>query len=270
MIKRLSKSECRLFQKTFKVFCIFAFFQPLLFSCKSLPLSSPGSDAEFAQYIFKKGKTSELKYFSCDQVNISINDGELSKSAKAKVYIQRGDFIFFNINILGIELGRAEITPDSIKIINRIEKTYYFDKLKGLNVILKLDLTYNQIESLILKGIILENSKNIKKTKSQISENKDNYSYVYKSADMPDITSYFLKDSFQEYKIEIGDSLSDFYLIASLLNYQEVNGYPKEIKLNLKKLEYRAEVNIEIGKISDDRLGNRSFVINKKYREIEF
>jgi hypothetical protein len=270
MIKRLLKSECKLFQKAFKVFCIFAFLQPLFFSCKSLPLSSPTREGEFAQFIYKKGKTSESNYYSCDQVNILINDGDESKSAKAKVYIQKGDFIFLNINILGIELGRAEITPDSIKIINRIEKTYYFDKLKGLNTILKLDLTYNQIESLILNGIIFDDSKNLKKTKSHISENKDNYTYVYKNADMPDITSYFLKDSFQEYRIEIGDSISDFYIIAALLNYQNDRGYPKEIKLGLKKRDYNAEVNIEIGKISNDRLSNRSFIINKKYREIEF
>lgn len=270
MIKRLSKDECSFFQRTFKVLIFIAFLQPLLFSCKSVPISSTRGEDEFAQFLYKKSKTSVSKYYSSDQVNITIKDGEVSKSVKTKVSIQKGDFIFVNINILGIELGRAEITPDSIKIINRIEKTYYFNKLEEINSILKLNLAYNQIENLILKGLILEGNESFKKFKSHIAENNDYYIYVYKKSGIPDITSYFFKDSFQEYKLEIGNNLSDVHLVATFMNYHDLNTYPKEINVTFKRQEYRAEVKIEIGKISNNKIGNRSFDVNNKYREIEF
>jgi hypothetical protein len=270
MIKRLSRNACNVFRKTFKVFYVIAFLQPLLFSCKSVPISSIRKEDEFAQFIYERYKRFDSKYYSCDQVNISINDGEVSKSAKAKIYIQKGDFIFMSINILGIELGRVEIRPDSIKIINRIEKTYYFDKLVGFNSSLKIDFTYNKIENLILKGIVLDDNVNLKKFKNYISESRDSYIYVYKNFDMPAINTYFLKDSFQQTKIEIGNILSDFYLLVTLLNYENLNSYPKEINVTLKRKEYRADIKVEIGKISNNKIGNRSFELNKKYREIEF
>jgi hypothetical protein len=270
MIKRLSKSACSVFQKTFKAFYVLALLQALLYSCKSVPLTSPDREGDFAQFLYKKSKAPESKYYSCEQVIILINDEEVSKTAKAKVYIQSGSFIYMNLNILGIELGRAEITPDSIKFINRIDKTYYFNKLEGLNSILKLNMTYNQLENLILKGFVFDGYEKFKKFKSHINEDAKSYLYVYNNYDVPGITSYFSKDTFQESNIEIGDSLSDFYLLATLLNYPDPGSYPKEIVVTLKKREYKAEVNIEIGKISNNKIGSRSFEVNKKYREIEF
>jgi hypothetical protein len=240
-----------------------------LFSCKSIPFSSPNKEETFAQYLYKQYESSGSKFYTCEQLDITIVNGE-SKRFKAKLNIHRGEFIFANVNFLGIELGRIELTPDSIKIINRIKKSYYFGEIKSLNSILNLHLSYYQIEDLILKGIVVDKDENRRRFSNHIYKTEDSYCYDFADSQNLNVKAFFNKDSFQESRIEILNGNSDFYLIANFNDYDESRAYPKEIKINLKKENYLADINIKVGKISFNKLEKKYFVVNDTYSEILF
>jgi predicted transcriptional regulator len=230
-------------------------------------VSSLPGESEFAQYLYKKLDDNRLKDFSAD-LDISINTGE-TKSVKGKIFVKRDEYIFVNINFLGIELGRAEITPDSIKFINRIEKTFYFGNIETLNAIYKIDLSYSQIEALISKGLIFDKSENKKRFKNRITENGDSFYVTYSNATGIFVKSIYDKNSFRESGIEITNGNSSFYLFAALFNYYGNSEYPENIKVNLNTEIEKAEIEIAIGKILENKLKTRSFNVNSRYREIK-
>jgi len=269
MTKKSSRENFNIFQGTIKFFFRCTITAIIVVSCKSVPVSSPKKDLDFTQYIYKLLEREESKYISLDQIDITVKNGE-TKNVRAKLNISRGEYIFANINFLGLEIGRILITPDSIKIINRLEKTYYFNKISGLNSILNFDFSYDQVESLILKGVIAEKGENRKRLKSHISEDSVNYNFSYYNSENQYIKSFFNKDTFQKTKIEIVDKPSQFYLLANIFKFNDKGTYPERLNINLKRRDFITEINIIVGRMSFNKLENKSFVINSKYREISF
>lgn len=269
MIKKLSRGSFKIFTGSIKLIYGFTILTLLLVSCKSIPVSSPSKEADFTEHLYKLIENTETKYFSFEQIDITIYDGE-TRNVKAKLNILRGKFIFVNLNFLGLELYRVEITTDSIKIINRLEKTYYFDKIEGLKSIFNIELSYLQIENLILKGLFFDKRENRKQLEKRISEDTIFYNYQYKNSQNIYVKSFFNKESFQESGIEIVDKLSLFYLLATINKFNNSGTYPENINVSLKRRDYIADINIVVGKISYSKFESKPFIVNSKYREISF
>ncbi len=240
-----------------------------LFSCKSPALVSPSGESDFSKYLFKKLNSSGKEIISFDQMDISIDDGDV-KSFKANLYISRGDFIYANINFLGFELARIQLSPDSIKIINRLEKSYFFTDFANLYNLTGIALTYSQVESLILNGLICDELQNFKRFKQYISVDSLSYKFSFRGLDKYVINSYFSKSTYVEEKIEISNIPGSIILKAELNKYSEDGVYPKLINIQLKKDNLIVDVAIQLNKIGKDKPTNRSFLINSKYREMEF
>lgn len=242
----------------------------MLVSCKTIPLASSSKNQDFSNYILKLYDSQSSKYYACDQVNVSIRTEEGSKSVRAKVYIHVGEFIYASISFLGIEIARAELSPDSIKFINRFDKTYYFGSIKDLPGLYNISLDYSQLEALLIKGIVTDKSLNKKRLNSHISETDSFYFYSF----VPDMNSYvktyFNKLDFKENKIEIVNRPAEFFLLASINEYQEIINYPANMNISLINGKTRAEIDLNIGRISKERNNRKSFEINSRYSEISF
>ncbi len=265
MIEKLLRIESTGFRKYFTGFL---FVVLILGSCKSLPIASVKNNDDFSQYLFKYYDSYNSEYFSAEQIDITVITDE-AKSIKAKVYIDKGDYIFINVVFFGFEIGRLEITPDSIKFINRVEKKYFFGEFGELSSLLQMDLNYVQIESLLLKGLISDHPKNRKKFVAGIKENADNYYVIYDKEKTAIVKSYFNKSSFDIDRIEVSDAESEFFLVASMTQSNVLHGYPDKITVNILAEVFAGDVEIKVGRVSDNKPGNRDFLINSKYQKIE-
>lgn len=251
-----------------KYFIGFLFVVLLLGSCKSLPIASVKHNDDFSQYLFKYYDSYNSDLFSAEQIDITVITDE-AKSVKAKAYIHKDEYIFINVVFFGFEIGRLEVTPDSLKFINRIEKTYFFGELGEISSLLQLDLNYKQIESLLLKGLISDHSKNRKKFVAGIQESVDNYYVVYDKGKTAIVKSYFNKSSFDIDRIEVSDAESNFFLIASMTQSDVLHGYPDRITVNILTEMFSGDIEIKVGRVSENKPGNRDFLINSKYKKIE-
>ena len=78
-------------------------------------------------------------------------DGKKSTSVGGSLRIKRGEVIQLSLApLLGIEIGRAEITPEGMLVVDRINKRYVrvsFEELKALS---RVDLTYDMLQALFL------------------------------------------------------------------------------------------------------------------------
>ncbi len=248
------------------LFLGFAFF--LLLSCKPVAVKAPSMDADFEKHLWKRsGSLGALSYLA-DPVDVSITTKD-TKSFKAKISIQSGKYIFASIYLLGFELGRAEITPDSLKFINRIERKYYFGSSETIKSLTNSDLTYYQLESLILRGLFIDESMNRRKFREHIVDCNEFYCFNNSVTETATLNSFYKKDSFVNTLVEINDSVNNFFMSATLDKYDGSFNYPKDIQIDLKFQDFEAVIDLFIGKISNTKAINKAFEVNSRYSEIE-
>lgn len=58
------------------------------------------------------------------------------------------------IPALGIEVARVRITPDSVAMINRLERTYFADNVQSLKSRFNIDLTFNMVQALLVGNYV--------------------------------------------------------------------------------------------------------------------
>ena len=92
------------------------------------------------QKVSAKAVTAKLK--------ANLAGGGNSISANGSLKMKRGEAVQIAFSKFGIEVIRLEIDPDSVTIINRLEKYYVRTELRNNPLLGKLDIDFHLIESL--------------------------------------------------------------------------------------------------------------------------
>jgi len=110
-------------------------------------------------------------------------------SCNATVYIKMKKDSVIWISITGplnIEGARVLVTPDSVKIINKLESTVQLSSITHLQKITKLPLNFNDFQNIILGRAGLNNSNNvdyqIKKDSVTLTATGELLTYIYSFA----------------------------------------------------------------------------------------
>jgi hypothetical protein len=90
------------------------------------------------------------------------------RSFNADIRWDRNNKIWMSFSIFGIEGVRALFTPDSVKVINKLDNEYYFGDYASLTRLSNVELTFEEIEQLLL-GKVFE----IQDRKPEIDINQD-------------------------------------------------------------------------------------------------
>ena len=105
-----------------------------------------------AAYLFEQLKKSELKYnlFSA-KISVTAIENKTSNSFFGTIRLKRDTVLWISISpAVGIEMLRVLITPDSMKIVNRINQTYLSEKFDYVNTLLDTDLDFDVLQSFII------------------------------------------------------------------------------------------------------------------------
>ena len=90
---------------------------------------------------------------------ISYNDGKVSITGGIKLKIQSGEKIWLSANKFGIEGVRALITRDSVRYLNRLERSYLVAPLSLLEETYNIPADYDDVEAFLMgNSIFKENS----------------------------------------------------------------------------------------------------------------
>jgi hypothetical protein len=74
-----------------------------------------------------------------------------SQNISGSLRIQKDEAIYVSIApILGIEVVRALVTPDSVKIVNRLESSYYLGDINLLNRMFNTDIDFYMLQALFM------------------------------------------------------------------------------------------------------------------------
>ena len=106
---------------------------------------------EGADYLFNKLKQHELKFdwlsarFSADYKN-----GNQETSFSGQIRINKDSMIWLSLSVMAIEGIRIMISHDSIKYINRMNKTYVIGDWFDLNRFLNTNIDYDILQSFLI------------------------------------------------------------------------------------------------------------------------
>ena len=89
------------------------------------------------QYLNGRGKV-HFKHKDTDQ------------SANFALRVRRDSAIWLSGSLLGIEGVRAMLTPDSVRVVNRLQKTYFAGDYAYLSQLLNVPVSYQQMQAILL------------------------------------------------------------------------------------------------------------------------
>ena len=82
---------------------------------------------------------------------ISIEDNDAITNLKINLMIKKDSAILVSVSsLLGIEVSRALILPDSIFVIDRLNRTYYKEKYNELEQRFSLALDFYQLQNVLM------------------------------------------------------------------------------------------------------------------------
>lgn len=235
-----------------------------------------------ADYLFGQLKKNEFKF---EWLNIkfsaTVNIHKSENSFNGNIRIKKDSIIWISVTpALGIEAARAVITPDSVKLLNRLETTYFADDFKYINTLLKTDLDFDMLQSLLVGNDFSFYENNVFKAsvdgkqyklntigrgklKKYIKTSDDTLSLltqdIWLDPETYKITKVQLKELKENRKLEA--EYSNFNLVDSLM-------YPFTLLYNASSEKEKVEISIKNSKVSATGPLEFPFNVSSKYQRI--
>lgn len=141
------------YAKGFKMLILGLVVITFLSSCKSnrsiikSPIKEYGAD-----YLFEKLKENELQFeWISAKFNIDLVIDNKKNSFRGQLRMRRDSAIWISFSpALGIEMARILITNDSVKFINRINKTYFSGDYQFVHDFIGTNVDYDVLQSVLL------------------------------------------------------------------------------------------------------------------------
>ena len=133
------------------IFLIFIF--PVLYGCKTSRKIAKEPLKEYgAEYLFTKLKENELKFDWVEaKFNLDLIIDKKKTTFKGQMRMRKDSAIWVSFSpALGIEMARLLITTDTVKFINRLNKTYFIGDYSVVNNFLKTNVDYDVLQAILL------------------------------------------------------------------------------------------------------------------------
>ncbi len=110
------------------------------------------SSSKSVSHVLKNAqeKGAEVDWFTAQlKGQVKLNDKTYPVSARLRM--RQDSAIWISISaILGLEAARIHLTPDSLKLINRLNSTYFVGDVKELTKRYNLHLSFHEIQNVLL------------------------------------------------------------------------------------------------------------------------
>lgn len=98
----------------------------------------------------------DFEYFE-SRTKIKYNEDRQKITGNANIRIKKDSLIWLSISpSLGIEVTRSIITPDTIIVINRMDKEYYTFNFKQLSDYFSFQIDFNLLQSILMANLPID------------------------------------------------------------------------------------------------------------------
>lgn len=252
-------------------------------SCKSTryTLKKPIKEYGF-NYLYAKMLENHANFdFLSGKFNIEYIENRKTTELRGQLRIKKDSLTWLSFSpALGIEAARVLLSNDSVKFINRLNKSYFTGEYKVLDSLLRTTIDYSILQAMIVGNDITQYDVNKYRAsidgglyRITIQERRK----IKKSLKSGEIDSKVLvqniwldPDNFRIHKIdlkELGDDNKKLTVLYS--KYTQVNGqlFPSKIFINITS-QKSIKINVNFLKIELDRPLNFPFKIPRKYESM--
>lgn len=271
--------------KGLKILFLFALPATLIFtsSCKSTrstlkkPLKEQGFD-----FLYSRMLENQISFdYLNAKFNIAYQKGKKKTDLRGQLRIRKDSIIWVSLSpALGIEAARISLSDDSVKFINRLNKTYLTGEYKILDSLLRTSIDYSIVESMIIGNDLTQYD--VSKFKASV----DGGLYRITIQKRTKIRKYMRKGEIESkvlvqniwldpenYKIrkieikELGDDNKKLQVFYNKYQAVENQLFPSEVRIEIIA-ENKITIDIKFGKTELNVPLKFPFRISKKYERI--
>lgn len=241
----------------------------------------------------------EYKHLAIKKISCQFDNGKSKTSFKASILAEKNKRIIIMLTKLNIPVGRLWLTPDSVKFINYLEKTYVIDDYSYLSSELGMDVNFKTIDAIISNNaFLLPDETNDKETKGyetridsglyvletvkKLCSNKSDRKQTTRKAkrkskkilaDAPVRQALFVDpETFKLRKILVDDSVNSRSMKIEFSEYTPVakQTYPGDIFVHFLSTENNLQMRIKLAGFSLEDETEIRFKVPEKYTRINF
>lgn len=232
------------------------------------PLEIPTIDKKDSRTeIAQKFLLSNLEFTTFSgKAKSKISIGKSSQDATVNIRIEKDKKIWISITaLLGLEVGRVLITPDSVQILNKFQGEYIGKPFSYLYQYASEDLTFANVQDLLLANFStnLLNAHNfevdLKSIPIQLRGQKNELSYLYLVNQQNKLDSFSLEQAAKGQKLE-----------ANYASYSNNGGmlFPMALELLISGGDTSIGANFNYSRVSFNEAVEMPFTISNKYKVI--
>lgn len=148
------------------------------------------------------------------------NDGDKITTG-ITIRLQKDSIIWISVVPgLGIEAARIRLTPDSVALINRLERTYFADQVQGLKTRFNVDLTFEMVQALLVGNYIPGESNNEKLL------DEDPWQHTRQMVGAAVLDQYISTDTYKLQKLQISDPRSPNTITVNYSDFENIGAIP--------------------------------------------
>jgi hypothetical protein len=235
--------------------------------------------------IYSRVKANELNYNTYSikySAKIDLNGSK--NSVNGVMRIVKDSAIWISVSPgFGVELMRLLVTPDSVKMVNRLNSTYFAGDFSYLNKIFKFNLDYFSLQAILTNSFFAYDAQNEKKLINNFTSKIDSNNYLLQSLPANSerdsnvykqniIQQMFISsDEFKILKIFMFDYLQNRSLQIKFSNYIDVNDnkFPQNLNLLFNTKTSKSKIDLRYSKVAVNKRVRMPFKISSKYLPIK-
>ena len=209
------------------------------------------------------------------QFEVTLVSGK-ETSARAQLTILRNVRLQISVQapILGIEVFRAELTPDSIKVVDRLNRRFLIDSFDNMMESVAVDFNFYHLQALFTNRLFLPTGET-DLSASQFNRfrwQQTNTGYLLRTDDRTGMYYTFTADQNEKLSAtEIRDELSNYTLHCRYDNFRPVDRqlFPMDIYFRLLTANNpQGSLSLSLSRVEVDTPLEMNFSIPANYRQV--
>lgn len=245
---------------------VWLFWLVLTVACKGTQPTSGEIERMRPKALLKEVEATQIQYRTLQaKAKIEYETPDERTSFKGDLRMLKDSVIWMSIKpALGLEVARILVTPDTIKILDRINKQYLIQPYSYIEQMYQAPLDFAVLQSLVSGGLIYTNHKEL-----EVDIVDNHYLLVYESDSLRN-TMHINPVNFTVSNLMIEDPIYQRHVRIDYTDYATVDSQLFSHQRRVKaEAEQQYSLELDFSRVSFDRDLTFTFVVSDSYERIE-
>ncbi len=227
----------------------------------------------------------DYEYFTIRRINCQYAGNDTRVNFTATLRTQKDKVILIYVSKLNIPLVNIMLTPDSVKIVNYMEKQYFTDDYTGISNMLNIQLDFDIIQAILSNNALLYWNENKKPGNFETSVEDGAYVLVSKQESGRRVERqlkrldkdslmlrkmFFDPTTFAMTNLLIDDKIENRELKFMFADFEKIKdkSYPGSIDMYLTSPGNQTSIKLKMNGFSNEIINSFTFNIPENYTHI--